>query len=77
MAKILFPQTVNPVDPFMVPDLPLPAKHLKKLIKSIPWIAYNRHGQRHNHRLITSRSQLITKYRPAQRLCPAGLAPVK
>jgi hypothetical protein len=65
-AKIQFQQAVNPVNSFMVPGITLPAKYLKKL-KSVSRIAFSRHGQRHNDRLITSRIRLITKYRPAQR----------
>lgn len=72
-AKIQFQQAVNTVNALMVPDIALPAKYLKKLFKSVSRIAFSRHGQRHNHRLITSRIRLITKYRPAQRQCLACL----
>lgn len=72
-AKIQFQQAVNTVNSFMVPDIALPAQHQKKLFKSVSRIAFSRHGQRHNHRLIASRIRLITKYRPAQRQCPACL----
>lgn len=73
-AKIQFQQAVNTVNSFMVPDIALPAKYLKKLFKSISRLAFNCHGQRHNHRLITLRIRLITKYRPAKRQRPACLA---
>lgn len=73
-AKIQFHQAVNTVNSFMIPAFALPAKDLKKLFKSVSRIAFSRHGQSHNHRFITSRIRLITKYRPAQRQCPAGLA---
>nr|QLG02345.1 hypothetical protein [Klebsiella pneumoniae] len=57
----------------MVPGVALPAKDLKKLFKSVSLIAFSRHGQRHNYRLIPSRIRLIMKYRPAQRQCPGCL----
>ena len=61
-AKIQFQQTVTPVNTPMVPAVALPAQHLKKLFKSVSRIAFSRHVQRHNDRLITSSIRLITKY---------------
>ena len=72
-AIIQFQQAVNPVNALMVLGVALPAKDLKKLFKSVSRIAFSRHGQRHNYRLIPSRIRLITKCRPAQRQCPACL----
>lgn len=72
-AKIQFQQEVNPVNALMVPGVALPAKDLKKPFISVSRIAFSRHGQRHNYRLIPSRIRLITKYRPAQRQYPACL----
>lgn len=45
----------------------------EKAFKALSRIAFSRHGQCHNGRLITSRIRLISKYRPAQRKYPAGM----
>lgn len=66
-TKIQFQQTVNPVYALVVPDVPLPAKHLKKLLKSVAGIAFSCLSQPLDHRFITSRIRLISIHRPAQR----------
>jgi hypothetical protein len=46
--------TVNPVYPLVVQDVALPAKHLKKLFKSVAGVAFSRLGQHLDQRFITS-----------------------
>ncbi|MCW0342270.1 hypothetical protein NB703_000363 [Pantoea ananatis] len=65
--KIQFQQAVNPVYALVVPDVALPAQHLKKFLKSVAGITFSRLCQPLNHRFITSRVRLIMKHSPAQR----------
>ena len=66
-TKIQFQQAINPVYALVVPDVSLPAKHLKKLFKSISRIAFRRFSECLYHRLIAAGIRLVKKNRPAQR----------
>lgn len=62
------------MDALVVPDLALPAKHLKEFLKTIARIAFGRLSQPLDHRFITPRIRLIVKRSPAQQAYPAGMA---
>lgn len=65
--KIEFQQAVNPVNPFMVPPVALPAQQLEQLLKAVSRIALRQFSQRLDHRIIATGIGLVKIDRPAQR----------
>ncbi len=72
-TKIEFQQAVNPMHTFIITDMTLPAKYLKKTLKYVEWITLSCLIQHLDHRLITSRIGLVMKHRSAQRERPSRL----
>nr|QRG44969.1 hypothetical protein [Escherichia coli] len=58
-AKIQLQQTVNTVEPFVIPLVSLPSQNLEKLRKAVSWVSLSRSLQGSNNGFITRRIWLV------------------
>ena len=72
-AKIQFQQTVNTVDPFVIPRVSLPPQNLKKFRKTVSWVSLGHCLQRDNNGFVTRGIRTVMVNRSAQVQTPAGL----
>ena len=72
-AKIQFQQTVNTVEPFVIPRVSLPSQNLEKLRKAVSWVSLNRNLQGGNNGFTTCGIRAVMVNRSAQVQTPAGL----
>lgn len=72
-TKIQLQQTVNTVDPFVIPRVPLPPQNLKKFRKTVSWVSLGHCLQRDNNGFVTCGIRTVMVNRSAQVQTPAGL----
>lgn len=72
-AKIQLQQTVNTVDPFVIPRVSLPPQNLEKFRKTVSWVSLSRCLQRDNNGFVKCGIRAVMVNRPAQVQTPAGL----
>src|SRR5690606_4946668 len=72
-TKIQLQQTVNTVDPFVIPRVSLPPQNLKKFRKTVSWVSFSHRLQRGNHGFVTRDIRTVMVNRSAQVQTPAGL----
>ncbi|KXM61963.1 hypothetical protein AUS43_28105 [Escherichia coli] len=72
-AKIQLQQTVNTVEPFVIPRVSLPSQNLEKLRKAVSWVSLSRSLQGGNNGFITRGIRAVMVNRSAQVQTPAGL----
>ncbi|GAR87258.1 hypothetical protein NGUA21_01391 [Salmonella enterica] len=72
-AKIQLQQTINTVDPFVIPHVSLPPQNLKKLRKTVSWIPFSCCLQCGNNGFVTCVIRTVMINRSAQVQAPAGL----
>lgn len=72
-AKIQFQQTVNTVDPFVIPRVFLPPQNLKKFRKTVSWVSLGYCLQRDNNGFVPRGIWTVMVNRSAQVQTPAGL----
>lgn len=72
-AKIQFQQTVNTVDPFVIPRGSLPPQYLKKFRKTVSWGSLGHCLQRDNNGFVPHGIRTVMVNRSAQVKTPAGM----
>lgn len=72
-TKIQLQQTVNTVDPFVIPRVPLPPQNLKKFRKTVSWVSPGHYLQRDNNGFVTCGIWAVMVNRSAQVQTPVGL----
>ncbi|ESA98063.1 hypothetical protein HMPREF1619_04789 [Klebsiella pneumoniae 909957] len=72
-AKIQLLQTINTVDPFVIPRVSLPPQNLKKLRKTLSWIPFSCRLQYGNNGFVMCVIRTVMINRSAQIVTPAGL----
>jgi len=72
-TKIQLKQTVNTVDPFVIPRVPLSSQNLVKLRKIVSWISFSHRLQCGNNGFVTRDIRTVMVNRSAQVQTPAGL----
>lgn len=73
-AKIQLQQTVNTVEPFVIPLVSLTSQDLIKLRKTVSWVSFSHRQQCGNKGFITRGIRAVMINRSAQVQTPAGLA---
>lgn len=73
MAKIQLQQTVNTVEPFVIPGVSLSSQNLEKLRKAVLWVSLSRSLQGGNNGFITRGIREVMVNRSAQVQTPAEL----
>lgn len=73
MAKIQLQQTVNTVEPFVIPGVSLSSPNLEKLRKAVLWVSLSRSLQGGNNGFITRGIREVMVNRSAQVQTPAEL----
>lgn len=72
-AKIQLQQTINTIDPFVIPRVSLPPQNLEKFWKTVPWVSLCHYLQRDNNGFVTRGIRTVMVNRSAQVKTPAGL----
>ena len=72
-AKIQLQQTINTIDPFVIPRVSLPPQNLEKFWKTVPWVSLCHCLQRGNNGFVTRGIRTVMVNRSAQVQTPAGL----
>lgn len=72
-GEIQFHQTINSVDPFVIPRVYLPPQNLKKFWKTVSWVSLGHCLQRHNNGFVTRGIRTVMVNRSAQVQTPVGL----
>ena len=72
-AKIQLQQTINTVEPFVIPRISLPPQNLEKLRKTVSWVSLSHSLQGGNNGFITRGIRAVMVNRSAQVQTPAGL----
>lgn len=73
-AKIQLQQTINTMDPLVIPRVSLPPQNLKKFRKTVSWVSLDYYLQRDNNGFVTRGIRAVMVNRSAQVKTPAGLA---
>ncbi len=72
-AKIQLQQTINTMDPFVIPRVSLQPQNLEKFWKTVPWVSLCHCLQHDNNGFVTRGIRMVMVNRSAQVQTPAGL----
>nr|AVE22443.1 hypothetical protein [Enterobacter hormaechei] len=72
-AKIQLQQTINTMDPFVIPRVSLPPQNLEKFWKTVSWVSFSCRLQCGNNGFITRGIRTVMINRSAQIETPTGL----
>jgi len=72
-AKVQLQQTVNTVDPFVIPRVSLPPQNLEEFRKTVSWVSLCHCLQRDNDGFVTRGIRAVMINRSAQVQTPSGL----